>query len=197
MLRIWELHVDPNPHLCVQQSDLRYFNGKFDGRPMKAGWVTPPYEILGRSKKVADFTSWQIGSTFLVSNKAREVIAGLSGEDIEFLPFDCIKSCELFAVNVLRIEDFLDVEKTEFMPGAGIPSRVAWKGQLPVEVPPVFKVRRSPWTYVSKAFAEKAVEHALTGVSLADPGKDRFQQTIRQEPINEYPGLALTGSTRP
>ena len=196
MLRIWELHVDANPHLCVQQLDLRYFNDKFDGRPMKDGWVTPPYEILGRSKKVADFTSWQIGSTFLVSDKAREVLAGLSGQEIEFLPFDRIKGRDVFAVNVLRIEDFLDVEKTEFMFGAGIPSRVTWKAQLPAELPPVFKVLSSPWTYVSKAFAEKAAEHALTGVSLADPNKNRLNQVIRQEPINEYLGLALTGSTR-
>lgn len=194
MLRIWELHVDANPHLCVH-SDLRYFDGKFDGRRMKGEWAPPPYEVLGRSKKVADFTSWQ-GSTFLVSNKAREVLAGLSGDDIEFLPFDCIKGCELFAVNVLRFEDFLDAEKTEFMPGAGIPSRVAWNAQLPVGLPPVFKVLRSPWTYVSKAFAEKAVEHALTGVSLADPSKNRLQQIIRQQPLNEYPGLALTRSAR-
>ena len=74
MLRIWELHVDADPHLCVQAPDLRYFKDKFDGRPMKNGWAAPPYEILGRSKEVADFTSWQIGSTFLVSSKAREVL---------------------------------------------------------------------------------------------------------------------------
>ena len=49
---------------------------------------------------------------------------------------------------------------------------------------------------MSKAFAEMAAEHALTGVSLADPHKNRFEQLIRREPINEYQGLPVTGSTR-
>ena len=190
-LRIWELHVDANPHLCVQQADLRYFNGKFDGRPMKGDWVTPPYEVLGRSKKVADFTSWQIGSSFLVSSEARQVLADLSGEDIEFLPFDRIKGRELFAVNVLRIEDFIDVDRTEFMPGSGVPTHVAWKTNLPDELPPVFRVSRSPWIYVTRAFAEKAVEAGLTGVSLADPAKNRLKQIIECEPVNEFHGLGL------
>jgi hypothetical protein len=196
MLRIWELHVDADPHLCVQAPDLRYFKDKFDGRPMKNGWAAPPYEILGRSKEVADFTSWQIGSTFLVSSKAREVLEGVSGRDIEFLPFDRIKGCELFAVNVLRVEDYMDEEKTEFVPGAGIPEKVAWKTELPPELPPVFKVPESPWTYVSAGFAEKAAEYALTGVSLADPSKARLRQIIRREQINEYPGLGLSRLSR-
>lgn len=191
-LRIWELHIDADPHLCVQQADLRYFWDKFDGRPMSEGWVTPPYEILGRSKKVADFTSWQIGSrTFLVSSEARGVLADLSGDDIEFLPFDRIKGRDLFAVNVLRIEDYIDTNRSEFSPGSGCPTRVIWKRDLPSKLPPLFKVRRSPETYASLAFAEKAAEAGLTGLSLADPAKNRLLQIVRREQINEYQGLGL------
>ena len=190
--RIWELHIDADPHLAVQQADLRYFRDKFDGHPMAEHWATPPYEILGRSKKVADFTSWQIGSkTFLVSNEARQVLADLSGGDIEFLPFDRIKGRELFAVNVLRVEDFIDADRTEFSPGSGVPTRVTWKRDLPVALPPLFKVRRSPDTYASIDFAKKAAEACLTGVSLADPAKNRLQQIVRRQTINEYEGLGL------
>jgi len=158
---------------------------------MKDGWVTPAYEIVGNSKKVADFTSWQICSPFLVSEKARQVLTGLSGKDIEFLPFDRIKDRELFVANVLRIEDFMDGLRSQFIPGAGIPSRVVWKTNLPSNLPPVFKTAGSPSVYVSRRFAEKAVEAGLTGVSLADPTKDRFEQIIRGEAINEYSGLGL------
>ena len=119
------------------------------------------------------------------------MLADLSGEDIEFLPFDRIKGRELFAVNVLRIENFIDENRTEFIPGMGIPARVAWKTNLPDELRPVFKVSRSPSTYVTRAFAETALQAGLTGVSLADPAKDRLKQIIQCEPVNEFPGLGL------
>lgn len=119
------------------------------------------------------------------------MLADLSGDEIEFLPFDRIKGRDLFAVNVLRIEDFIDPDRSEFWPGSGIPTRIIWKRNLPLHLPPLFKVAPSPMTYASIAFAEKAVEAGLTGVSLADPAKNRLQQIIQREPVNEYEGLGL------
>lgn len=83
------------------------------------------------------------------------------------------------------------MEKTEFMPGAGVPTCVVWKTNLPDELPPVFKVLQSPLTYVTRAFAEKAVQAGLTGVSLADPAKNRLKQIVQCQPVNEYHGLGL------
>jgi hypothetical protein len=189
-MRIYELLPDPNRYLCVQSPDLRYFWHKFDGRSMATVWERPTYEVLNRSKKVADVTSWQIGTTFLVSEKARGVLAeACSPNDLEFLPFDRIKGAELFAVNVLRMEDYLDRTRTEFMSGADIPLRVAWKRDLPRALPPLFKVVGGSGTYASAELGQAVVETGLTGVRLADPGKNRIEQIRRGEPINEFPGL--------
>ncbi|QUD90564.1 hypothetical protein [Phenylobacterium montanum] len=190
MLRIWELTTDPNHYLFVQTVDLRYFSDRFDGTPIADQWEVPAHEVLNRSKKVADFTSWQIGSkAFLVSDLARECIAQLDEGAVEFLPFGKIKGRELFAANVLRTEDFLDIHKTEFSEGSGLPVRVAWRPGLPNVLPPIFKVKGSSDTYVSADFGRMAVEHGLTGLMLADPAKNRLQQIVRGGPINEFPGL--------
>lgn len=191
MLRIWELNIDANQHLAIQPGNLSYFWDHFSGHPMSQTWSTPAYEVLNRSKKVADFTSWQIGSqAFLVSARAKEMILQLDRAAVEFLPFDSFKGRDLFAVNVLRTEDFLDMDRTEFMSGTSqTPSHVVWQDQLPTELPPIFKVKGSSNTYVSESFGQKAVELSMTGVRLADPKKNRFEQVVRGEQINEFPGL--------
>lgn len=191
MSRIWELNIAANQHLAIQTGDLRYFWDHFNGQPMSRTWSTPDYDVLNRSKKVADFTSWQIGSqAFLASARAKEMILQLDQAAVEFLPFGSFKGRELFAVNVLRTEDFLDMERTEFMSGAGgTPVRVVWRDQMPEQVPPIFKIRGSSNTYVSELFGRKAVELAMTGLRLADPKKNRFEQIVRGEQINEFPGL--------
>jgi len=191
MTRIWELITTPNRYLAVQQLDLRYFDNRFDGRPMAGGWVTPEYEILNKSKPVADFTSWQIGSwTFLVSDRAKEEVADLCGDDVEFLRFDVVKGKTLHAVNVLRREDFLDLALTEFMPGAGTVKRAAFRQALPRSIPPIFKVVGGRETYVSEAFGRMLVStNKLTGARLRDPAKWVYQQIRLGEELNDFPGL--------
>jgi hypothetical protein len=189
-MRVYELVPDPDRYLCVQTTDLRYFWDKFDGRSMTAGWERPAYEVLNRSKKVADVTGWQIGKTFLVSERARRVLAEVcSPDDLEFLPFDRVKGTDLFAVNVLRTEDYLDWTRTEFVPGADIPLRAAWRPDLPRALPPLFKVVGGSSTYATAELGQAVVASGLTGVRLADPGKNRIEQIMRREPINEFPGL--------
>jgi len=95
--------ADPDHYLCVQQPDLRYFHDHFTGETMAGRWEPPPYEVLNRSKKVADFTSWQIGSrTLLVSDKARQALLPICEDGVEFLPFATIKGINLYAMNVIR-----------------------------------------------------------------------------------------------
>jgi len=189
-LRIYEVLPDPDRYLCLQQADLRYFWERFDGRSMTTGWERPHYEILNRSKRVADFTGWQIAEAFLVSERARRVLIDVcSPGDVEFLPFDRIKGVDLFAANVTRVEDYLDRTRSEFMLGADIPFRAVWKRDLPSELPALFKVVGGACAYASPVLGQAAVANGLSGLRLADPGKNRLEQIIRGEPLNEFPGL--------
>jgi hypothetical protein len=187
---VWELNADPNRHLCVQQSDLRFFQDRFVGMPMSAGWQTPPYEILTRSRRVADLTSWQIGSrAFLVTERARDAIAELCGSDVEFLHFDQIKGSLLFALNALRIEDLRDRSRASANDEIWGMSPVLFDDVDPRDIPPMFKCGPDSPIYVSNEFGAMAVREKLTGVRLADPEKIRVQQIVRGEPLNEFPGL--------
>ena len=152
-------------------------------------WVPPQFEVLNKSKKVADFTSWQIGGrTFLVSRRAKEAIEELCGDDVEFLPFATIKRTELFAVNVLRQVAIVDwaacsADAGILCGGYALMSNV---GQLPA----LFKdPRESGTTFANDELGRIAVERNLTGLQLADPRKQLGRMIVRGEPINEYPGL--------
>lgn len=189
MLRIWELSPDSNRHLCIQPQDLRYFWNHFNGERISDRWEIPPHEVLNRSKKLADFTSWQTLSAFLVSQRAKDMIASLDENAVEFLPFGSLKGQDLFAANVLRTEDYLDFDRTEFMSGANIPERIIWRGDLPDDLPPIFKVKGGAATYVTEPFGRMVVKLGLTGLRLADPSNCRLEQITNGETVNAFPGL--------
>ncbi len=197
--RIWELCADADRYLCVNPDDLRYFHGLFDGRPLADRWRRPEYSILNKSKKVADFTSWQMLRVILVTERAKDAVSALCGDTVEFLAFDVIKKKQLFAVNVLRVEDYLDRKRTEFAPGVpGLVLRAAFKAKLPSTLPPIFKLKPADDSgiYVSAAFGRMVVAEGLTGVRLRDPGKNAFLQITRGEELNEFPGITRPAPRR-
>jgi len=189
MANIWEVCSKANSYLCVQQEDLRFFNGRFDGTTMAMDWATPPFAVLNKSKKVADFTSWQIGGrTFLVSKRAKEAIEDLCGGDVEFLPFATVKRTELFAVNVLRKVAVIDWAASSVDAGI-LCGGYALSSDID-HLPALFKDPGTPsTTFASDELGRIAVERRLTGLQLADPRKQLGRMIVRGEPINEYPGL--------
>jgi len=187
--RVWEVVPDADRYLCVQQADLRLFNGRFIGKPMSRDWTSPEFETLNRSKKVADFTSWQMGSrAMLVTVRAKDAIESLAGTDVEFLPFATIRGVELLALNVLRLVPAVDWEAM---------NRQDWNLSTPVilrsglaDIPPIFKDSERPHsTFASDALGELALEYGLKGLRLADPRKNLTRSIVRGLEINEYPGL--------
>jgi hypothetical protein len=191
--RVWELAPDADPYLCVLPDDLRYFQDRFVARPLAGGWKTPGYSVLNKSKKVADFTSWMIGSrAFLVTDPAKDAIARICGDDVEFLPFDVIKKRQLYAVNVLRVEECLDRGRTEFVPGVpGLVLRAVFKTNSALSLPPIFKAEPADTsnTYVTAAFGRMAVAERFTGIRLRDPAKNAVLQIRLAEEQNDFPGI--------
>ena len=156
---------------------------------MADGWTQPPFEILNKSKKLADFTSWQIGSrTFLISGHAKNLIQDICRNDVEFLPFATIKGVDLFAVNVLKrisVVDWLACSG-----GAKITcGPFSIRNDLST-LPLLFKDTGNPaTTFASDALGQIAVEHGLTGLQLADPRKSILKMIVHGQPINEFFGL--------
>ena len=123
----------------------------------------------------------------VVSARARSLIENLVGRDVEFLPFHELKKKPYFVMNVLRCEDYLDMEKSDF---AVFQESFKFKADLPSVLPPVFKCPgRWAEIFVTAEFAEMLVTNKLRGAELADPAEPTMPLILAKAAINRYPGV--------
>lgn len=184
-LRIWKLHVRDNycgfiPH------DLRFFYDRFRCQSLAESWERPPATIDGKSKPLPDFAGW-VTSAPLVSERAADLINDLAADDVELLPFHPLKGKPYWVMNVLRCEDFIDGNRSNFEIAN---ERFIFREELPSQLPPIFKCPE--WmgdVFVSKQFAEMIVANKLRGAALADPGEPTFPLILSRSEINRYPGV--------
>ena len=192
-MKIWELQATGNSNLGVAPGDLRYFHDHFVGAPMSSKWELPPLEILGKTKKLRDFVSW-IAQAPLVSLKAKSLIEELCGDDVEFLRFHDLNGKPYFAMNVLRVEDYVDLRKcetTNYNSGELIDIvTYGFREDLPGFLPTIFKEPLCLNTiFVTEAFAAMAVNSSLTGLALADPSVRQLSLAIHDVDSNVVPGI--------
>ncbi len=171
--------------------DASYWRVNFAGERMSEDWPLPPLKILGKSKKLGDFVGWTFRAP-IVSARAKDVLQPLVREDVHFLPFHELRGKPYFAMNVLRVEDYLDNERSE---GQRWPDgtlltyhRYVFRENLPADLPPIFKVTPSSSVFVTRRFADAIVQNKLTGACLQDPYKG-LTLVARGEQLNVYPGV--------
>lgn len=185
-LNIWKLHERANEYCSFIPHDLRFFNDKFQCKPLSDDWEVPLAEVDGQSKPLADFVSW-MSMAPVVSERARELIEDLVGNDVEFLRFHKLKNKPYFVMNVLRCEDYLDRIKSDL---SEFRQRFIFKADLPRSLPPIFKCP-DRWSeiFVTAEFAELLVTNKLRGAALADPSEMTMPLILANAEINRYPGL--------
>lgn len=201
-LKIWRLESCSNKYLSIYSPNkkLSYFDTHFVGEPMLGNWVLPEIELRGKSKKAADFVSWSIDGSFMVSAKAKLALEPVLNEYVEFLHFHDIKGKTYFAVNVLQVEpNLLDVTKSEILYGYDLPKNIlilksaVFVDPLPTKLPPIFKIefngRIQSEIFVTKPFADILVEHQLTGIELADPSKYGLPYVLENKSQNVVQGI--------
>lgn len=184
--QIWKLHVTATRYASFIPHDLTYFHGKFQCNKLADGWIAPPAEILGRSKKLPDFALW-MSMAPAVSERAAELITELAGEDVEFLPFHEIKSKRYLIMNVLRCENYLDMDRSDF---TQFEERFIFRADIPKAIPPIFKCKNR-WSeiFVSSAFGEMLIRNSLRGAALANPEEATMPLILEGESANRFPGL--------
>ena len=85
------------------------------GEPLAATWTPLPVQLEPQSGELGDFPGLS-GFTFdipVLSERAWKALEPLLGPHVEALPLK-YKLAPLFALNVLKAEDCLDMEKTKF-----------------------------------------------------------------------------------
>jgi hypothetical protein len=141
-------------------SDLSYFHCHFICEAMAHAWELPSVTLDGTSYKATDFVSWMLRAP-VVSEKAKNAMAGICEGLVEFLPFHPVKGRAYWAVNVLNRD----------------PQQ------------PIYKHAAHSVVFVDGRFGATIREQCLDGVALADPSNDITRRVVRGQSLHDFPGL--------
>jgi hypothetical protein len=144
----------------------------FDGTPRAANWVPTKmmrskFDEHGKPRIPSDFPS---GSGFIVSRAAKDRLGAYLEEAGELLPLDCPDG-EFWALNVLRLVDALDEEKSKILRSSDtgrilmIHRHSLFGERLG---PEVFKLSSTPrgWVYFTEAFTSRVQATSLKGINF-------------------------------
>jgi hypothetical protein len=197
---IWRLEIGGVKYVGLIPHDLTYFQSHFNGRPMASDWVPPPTKLLGKSKKLADFVSWMKCAP-VVSERAMRVLEPALQGCVQFFPFHEIKGRNYFAMNVICVDRrLLDKARSKILyvgdenDHAIAVREATFIDPLPPKLPPIFKISLAGGNvlgdiYVTRAFAEVAIGHKLTGIALSDPSQSPMKLALNAQPLNVVPGI--------
>jgi hypothetical protein len=192
---IWLLYIGGKKRLTVTPHNLDYFQTHFVGKPMKKNWQTPPVEIRGKSLRLKDFVGWMTKAP-VCSERAKHCLEPIIGEYAEFLPLIKIRGKMHYAINVVKMVDCLDLERSEISYFEHDPTRImdihTYKF-LPerMEDLPIFKVpqQRGAVVFVTKKFVDIVVANKLVGASFADPSINCWEYVLGKREANTVPNV--------
>jgi hypothetical protein len=194
-LKIWLLQTESNKYMSLvgyAGDSSHYWGTHFIGQPMSESWPLPPLKVLGKSKKLPDFVGWMLRVP-VVSQRAMESLKPVVTDNVQFLRFHDLRGKPYYAMNVLRVEDYLDNARSV---SAITPDGTRYnyrshvfKDDLPELLPPIFKARGSSLVLVTQSFVDVIIANKLTGVCLQDPKESGISLAARGLPLNAYPGL--------
>ena len=175
--------------------DLDYFQTHFIGKPMKQKWQPPPVTIHGKSLRLKDFIGWMTRSP-VCSERARQCLEPVIGSFAEFLPLVELRGKPYYALNVLKMVDCLDLNRSEVVYFDHEPKRIMEINTyafLPdrVEDVPVFKVpeRQGSCVFVTQKFVDAVVANKLVGASFADPSINCWHYVFGKKAPNMVPNV--------
>lgn len=161
MIDIYELAVQDIGGIYFIPHSLFYFHDHFVCEPMANSWNPPPFQVVRKRAKPADFSSWMLRAP-VVRERVRNILSPYCRDDLEFLPFYTTKQGEvLFAINVLTTDT----------------------------TRPMFKKDPMSQVYVRHELGVLAREHGFTGLALADPDANNLSKVLKGQDINVFPGL--------
>ena len=180
-INVWVFRPDGH-HDMVLRTDLNYFKTHFVGESMKATWVPPQFEIIGKSKKLRDFVSWMLQAP-VISERAKIALEPLVGRYAEILPLTQLRNRMFYGVNVTKFIDCLDLEKSDVVYSAD-ESRVmhVWSyvfHQSKLEDVPIFRLPHGGHIFVTQSFVDAVQKSGLQGAKFTDPAASQLFQICR------------------
>lgn len=176
-INIYVLLADANRYqniVPVNERDWQFFSKSFDGKPQGKNWESPQIEVLidkaHKNRPESDMPDFA-SHIPVFSRRAVNVLQPLIEPYGEFLKL-AIDTQELYAFNVTKLVDALDLDKSvyeTFSDGKRIMliRKHVFKDSVIAGLP-IFKLIQSPlaYVYVNEIFVAAVKNNNLTGFSL-------------------------------
>jgi hypothetical protein len=165
---------------------LEFYENFFCGASLPQGW-NPPRHIFGnKRKKLKDF---MYGSNYVpfVSIKAKQVLESCAEGCVDFFYYGKIKGIQYFFMNVIRVEDCLDLNRSDIsLLSDGQIGYISGYRFLEKKVPSdcLFKVPEF-WfdIFATGSIIECIKQNCLTGVGFDDPVSQNYESIVEGLPI--------------
>lgn len=168
MIYTIEVLTDEFPTLVpVDESVAASQFGSLRAKAKRMNWPAPLNVAVEESDVmtgIADVSLIQIGSMIL-NQHAYECLAELIKEWVDFYPIQ-IDGMEYYFVNVVKVADALDKERTEYNSFGGVKKPVFVESK--VSDLPIFKIAEDNYTgiYCNEIFRQRVDQCQLTGFEL-------------------------------
>jgi hypothetical protein len=190
---VWLLYLSSKKNIGLIPHDLNYFQTHFIGKPMGRRWKPPPVRITGKSKRLRDFAPW-MHSVPVCSDKAKAYLEPIVGSDAEFLPLTRIKERPYYALNILRLMDCLDEEKSDIVFSSSEPKHIldiktySFVGDK-LEDASIFRVPfPTSMVFVTRKFVDVVIANKLSGANFCDPSINCWNYVFGRTVANTVPG---------
>jgi hypothetical protein len=150
-----------------------YLVRSFRGQPLPKNWQMPRYEIGAPDKPLHDFVHGESAAPF-ISKRAKQVLEAVTRGDVQFWPIGKVQDRDYFIMNVVRVVDCLDLEKSDILTASdgrvlSLRSAVFHPDKLS-DCPVIFKVPQDTGViFVNDLFVNCVRGHRLTGVGFEYP----------------------------
>lgn len=174
-MKIWKLHRQFEKYEILKfsnEKDSDFFHQNFKGVPIKESWEQILVEIYQGGEE-SDFPDGLLSPPIFSERTVQKLGEFLDGNDVELLPLHTIKNKKYYAVNVLKVLDCIDGDRSEvkrFRSGEIMKYKKYAFKEDQVKGQDIFKLVDheekkifSTQIFVSDRFRDKVKESGLTG----------------------------------
>lgn len=190
----WQLNIVGNRRASLQPTRLDDMQ-RFNGQSEREGWTgPPPYTVLNARHGFKDWVNFNPTGAFVVSIEAKAFIEKhLLTDGVEFLSFGQLSGRDYYLLNVTRIVDAVDFDRSDISfasPQAqGTAKAIVLKDAVPANTC-FFKLERlRSDVFIQDEWAARLATSGLTGFGLTRLETDVFKMILRGEDLNEHPLL--------
>jgi hypothetical protein len=176
MIKIYCLYADRGPFVLYEEPG--FVHKHFQGKKEIEDWQVPELNISKKSKPLVDLLFAGLGA-YCVSDKFCRVMGSLLNDYVEYLPVGDIKGNLYYILNVVKVIDCLDIEKSDIFYSTSEPKKILGVNQFVFKKvsikAPIFKVPEElGCIFVNEKFTDMVLKNNITGVGLDEPNDIRF-----------------------